>query len=212
MHKTTSTLSRYAFIVFGTLAISVVSVVWNIGNQGASGLNYSAGTYGTCTYGSCSISLATSGAVTADITPVGGATRCTVSSHTVTATTDSSTGYTVTLTDTDTSSVLTGASSITASAGTPAAPTILGANTWGYRIDGIAGFGAGPTTALTNVIIPSLAFAGVPLSSGTPSLVRTTSSADTSAVDTPVWYGVCVNSSLQSGSYTDSITYTALIN
>jgi hypothetical protein len=147
-----------------------------------------------------------------NVTPAAGSTKCTVSNDIVTATTDSSTGYTVSLTDTDTSNALTGPASITASSAAPASPAVLGTNTWGYRVDNIAGFGAGPTSSLTNGAVPSLTFAGVPISSGTPGLIRTTNSADTGTVNTSVWYGVCADSNLQSGSYNDSVTYTAVIN
>lgn len=177
-----------------------------------SGINYSAGTYGSCTYGTCSISLTTSGSISVNVTPTAGTTTCTIASDTVTATTDSSTGYTVSLTDTDTSSTLNGPVAIAATTGTPASPTVLTTNTWGYRVDSIAGFGAGPTTAVTGGAIPTVTFAGVPLSSGTPGVIRTTATADSGTVPTAVWYGVCANSSQQSGLYTDSVTYTALIN
>lgn len=179
----------------------------------AAAITYGAGSYGTCSYGTCSITLTTSGSIAANVTPAAGATRCSVSKDTVTATTDSSTGYTVTLTDTDTTNTLAGTSSnIIASTGTPASPVVLAANTWGYRVDSIASFGAGPTSAITNAAVPTVTFAAVPLSSGTAGLIRSTTSADGTAVATPVWYGVCANTSLTSGSYSDSVTYTATIN
>ena len=176
------------------------------------GMNYSAGTYGSCQYNTCGITLTTSGAITANVTPVAGSTKCTVNNDVVTVLTNASTGYTVTLTDTDTSNTLVGPSSIAASSATPASPAVLTANTWGYRVDSVAGFGAGPTSAVASAAIPSQTYAGVPISSGTPGTIRTTSVADTVTVNTSVWYGVCVDSTLSSGSYTDSVTYTAVIN
>lgn len=190
----------------------VFLAAWAIFIHPAAGINYSAGTYGTCTYGTCSISLTTSGTISINVTPAAGATKCTVANDVVTATTDSSTGYTVSLTDTDTSNTMNGPTSIAASAATPASPAVLTANAWGYRVDSVAGFGAGPTSGVVSGAVPSLTFAGVPLSSGTPGLIRTTSTADTGTVNTSVWYGLCANSSLQNGSYSDSVTYTALIN
>lgn len=156
--------------------------------------------------------MASSGSISVDITPAGGTTKCTISSDTVTATTGSSTGYTITLNDADTSNALTGPASIVASTATSSSPSVLTANTWGYRVDTIAGFGAGPTTAITNASIPSATFAGVPISTDTPGLIRTTNTADSGTVNTSVWYGVCASSNLQSGAYSDSVTYTAVIN
>lgn len=194
------------------MGIFVFLACWAIFIHPAAGINYGAGTYGTCTYNTCSISLTTSGSISADVTPASGTTKCTVSNDVVTASTDSSTGYTVSLTDTDTSNTLNGPVTLSASAATPASPAVLTANTWGYRVDSIAGFGTGPTSGVASGAIPAVTFAGVPISSGTPGLIRTTSTADTGTVNTSVWYGVCVNSSLQSGAYSDSVTYTAVIN
>lgn len=200
-------------LLLPTIAILAIIISWALLSHPVAGINYGAGTYGTCNFGTCGISLATSGSISANVTPTAGSAQCTVNNDVVTATTDASTGYTINLTDTDTTNTLDGsASSITASSGTPASPTVLTANTWGYRVDSIASFGAGPTGAISNATIPAQTYAGVPISSGTPGLIRTTSIADTGIVNTSVWYGVCVDSSLKSGSYTDSVTYTAVIN
>ena len=177
-------------------------------------INYSAGTYGSCTFNTCSISLTSIGTINVDVTPTASSPTCSVTGDSITATTDSSTGYTITMTDSDTSNLMNGpaTNTINAGSGTPASPAVLTTNSWGYRVDSIDGFGSGPTTVVTNGIIPSLTFAALPLSSGTPSLIRTTSTADGSPVSTPVWYGLCADSSLTGGNYSDSVTYTALIN
>ncbi len=192
-------------------AIFIFLTLWGFSTIPVFGISYSSGTYGTCTYGSCSISLTTSGTIAINVTPAGG-TKCTVSNDTVTATTDASTGYTVTLNDSDTSNALNGPTSIAGSSATPASPATLSTNTWGYRIDTIAGFGAGPTSSVSNGSVPSQTFAGIPISTDTPGLVRTTNTADTGTVSTSVWYGVCADASLQNGSYTDNVTYTAVVN
>jgi hypothetical protein len=186
--------------------------MWAFFTHPAAGINYSAGTYGSCTYDTCSISLTTSGSISVNVTPSAGSTTCTVSSDVVTATTDSNTGYTVSLADSDTSNTLNGPVSIPTSAATSSSPVALAANTWGYRVDGVAGFGSGPTSTINSGAAPSWTFAGVPISSDTPGLIRTTSVADSGAVNTSVWYGICANSSLQSGAYSDGVTYTAVIN
>jgi hypothetical protein len=211
MRRAVSLSAQRTLFWFGT-AIAIAFITWMGSNHAAQAINYGAGTYGTCTYGTCNISLTTSGSIAVNVTPAAGATRCTVSSDSVTASTDSSTGYTVTLTDTDTTNSLSGPTSIAATSGTPAVPIVLAANTWGFRVDNISGFGAGPTSIVANGGVPTAKFAAVPLSTGTPATIRTTSTADSSTVSTPVWFGVCANTSLQSGSYTDSVTYTAVIN
>jgi len=211
MRRAVSSSAQRTLFWFGT-AIAIAFITWMGSNHAAQAINYGAGTYGTCTYGTCNISLTTSGSIAVNVTPAAGATRCTVSSDSVTASTDSSTGYTVTLTDTDSTNSLSGPTSIAATSGTPAAPIVLAANTWGFRVDNISGFGAGPTSIVANGGVPTAKFAAVPLSTGTAATIRTTSTADSSTVSTPVWFGVCANTSLQSGSYTDSVTYTAVIN
>lgn len=177
-------------------------------------INYSAGTYGSCTYDTCSIGLSSAPTVSANVTPSGGGATCSVQSNAVTATTDSSTGYTVTVNNSDTNSVLNGpsANTIPSVSGTAASPAALTANTWGYRVDSIAGFGAGPTSVLTNGAAPAVSFAAIPSSASAGGLVKTTTDASGSGVAQSVWYGVCVDTSKPSGSYSDTVVYTALIN
>lgn len=197
------------------LAVAIALLLPIIGMANTSlALKYSSGSYGTCSYNSCSISLSSSGSVAIDVTPSGASALCSVQSDSVTATTNSSTGYTVTISDGDTSTVLDGGGgkTIPAVSGTAASPTALSANKWGYRIDSIAGFGAGPTSSLSSGSVPSLTFAGLPASTGTADTVRTTSTADTGTVSTPVWYGICADSTVTAGSYTDNIVYTATVN
>ena len=194
-------------------AILMLIVTWVFFSHPAAGIAYGSGTYGSCTYDVCGISLSSSGSISASVTPAAGSTRCTVNNDIVTVTTHASTGYTVTLKNTDTSGTLNGTgSTIAAHTGTSASPSVLTANTWGYRVDSVASFGAGPTSAVSNAAVPAQTFAGVPLSSGTAAIIRTTNVVDTGAVNTSVWYGVCADSSLKSGSYSDSVTYTAVIN
>ena len=196
------------------LATLVVVGVCASGAQTGADSTYGAGTYGSCTYNSCGISLTSSGTVSVYITPSSG-TACTVSSDTVSVLTDSSTGYTLQITDTDTTNALVGAAyggNIAGASGTAASPTSLTANTWGYRVDGIDGFGAGPTSTESNGGVPLVAFAGLPLSSGSPNTIASTTTPADPAATTTVWYGVCANTSLVSDTYTDSITYTALVN
>ena len=90
----------------------------------------------------------TSGTVNLAITPTATG-SFTSASDTVTAGTNSTAGYQLQL-SAATVALTNGANTIGASTGTPAAPVALANNTWGYRVDGQYGFGAGTTTAQTN--------------------------------------------------------------
>ncbi len=192
--------------VFGLIIVGIISVL------PVHGLPYGIGAYGTCQFGSCSITLTSSTTLAADITP-GGSTTCTVVKDDVSVRTGASTGYTLQVNDNDTDTSLnrSGGGSIAATSGTRMSPATLTANTWGYRVDGIAGFGAGPTTAVSNAAIPSVQFAGVPVS-GSPHVIAIKTSAASVAEITPVWYGLCSDTSIPAGSYSDTVVYTAITN
>ncbi len=87
-------------------------------------------------------------------------------------------------------------------------------NKWGYRVDGWSGFGAGPTSPVTNAAPGSLTFAGTQPSSGTPDTIAQTAVVNSSPVTTTVWYGICANNALgvPAGSYTSTVEYTASAN
>jgi hypothetical protein len=173
---------------------------------------YGSGNYGNCDYGACTITLSSGGATTLNVapTPTG---KCTVQSDTASVLTDNTVGYSLTMTTSTTNNAMTGASgSIAAASGTAASPVTLGMNKWGYRVDGLAGFGAGPTSSQNNGSIPSVAFAGVPASNQSPTQVASTSGPANPAATTIVWYGLCADSSVPSGSYSVTVTYTAVTN
>jgi hypothetical protein len=171
---------------------------------------YGSGLYGVCDYGACSLTLTSSGTVTANIVP-SAAGKCSVQSDTVSVLTDNPSGYSVTMTtSTANNAMVNGANSIAASSGTAAVPATLSNNTWGYRIDGLSGFGAGPTTSQSSGSIPSVKFAAVPASGQSAATVATSSSSANPAVNTTVWYGVCSNTSIPSGNYSATVTYTAV--
>jgi len=173
---------------------------------------YGDGSYGSCTYNSCGISLSSNGTVNVNVIP-GASTTCTVQSDSVGVTTDSSTGYTLTATtSTSSNSLASGGNTIPATGGTAGSPAALTANTWGYRVDGLGSFGAGPTSAVSNTGVPVVSFAAIPTSVQTPATLATSSSPADPAVTTTVWYGVCVNSAKVAGTYTNSVVYTAVVN
>lgn len=180
----------------------------------ASNFAYGDGNYGACTYNVCAITLTTSGTVNLNIVPTGSG-ACTIQKDVVGVTTDSSTGYSLTLGDSDTSNNLAGASHgshISAGSGTQASPAALTANTWGYRVDNVGSFGGGPTSANTNIAIPSTTFAAIPLSSQTADTLANSSSPADPTVNTNVWYGACADTTIPDDTYSDVVTYTAVIN
>ena len=103
-----------------------------------------------------------------------------------------------------------GGNTIAAHAGTQAVPTALAANTWGYRVVGVGGFGASAYSAETNNTSSTSTWAGMP-ATGSPNTLKTTSSTAANDVTT-VWYGVKVDSSQPNGVYSDTVTYTATTN
>jgi len=158
------------------------------------------------------ISVFTSnGTVTANVTPTGAGAQ-TIASDTLTVSTNNTLGYTLQIADSDATTTLTsGSNTIAASSGSQGTPVVQSANTWGYRVDGVGGFGAGPTSGQSSAAISgTIKFAGMPANSS-PNTIKTT--ATTASNDTTtVWYGVAANTSQPTGTYSDTITYTATAN
>jgi hypothetical protein len=178
-------------------------------------LNYGQGTYGTCTYNTCGITITSSSNINVDLTPDAGG-KCSTNYDNVSVLTDSSTGYSLSMsTNNSSTSLSNGSSNITAVSGTFTSPSAIGLNSWGYRIDNAAGsgFGPGPTSVLANSTYPmSLLFAGAPNNTGSPTtIVNSVLPANPAAV-TKVWYGVCADTSLSSGTYSGTILYSATTN
>ncbi|HTE22464.1 MAG TPA: hypothetical protein VK674_05495 [Candidatus Limnocylindria bacterium] len=177
-----------------------------------SALPYGSGAYDTCTYDTCGISVLTSGTVTLAVTPTSGGVNTTAEDEVIVET-DASTGYTLTFLDSDTDTALTsGANTVTASGGTQASPVTLALNTWGYRVDSLASFGAGPTGAQNSDPNALYTFAGVPASNQTAHTLKSTSSAANPAEVTEVWFGARLDTAKPDGIYTGQVTYTAVTN
>ncbi len=157
------------------------------------------------------ISVSTSGTVNVNVIPTGSGAQ-TISNDTVTVSTNDPDGYTLQVAETGASSdLVSGSNTIPASAGTQASPTVMATNTWGYRVDSVGGFGAGPTSpAASTAISGSITFAAVPVTAS-PNTIKTTSTVASN--DTlSVWYGVAANTTQPAGTYTNSVTYTATAN
>lgn len=172
-------------------------------------------TYGATTTISSIISpiislFTTSGTVNVNVTPtVSGAQ--TIADDTITVSTNDISGYTLKLEDGDSNTnLVSGSNNIAATAGTQASPVALTSGKWGYRVDSLGGFGAGPTSPLASGAFSALTFAGVP-ANGSPNTIKTTGTNVTSDT-TSVWYSVAANATVLQGTYTDTVTYTALTN
>lgn len=156
------------------------------------------------------ISLSTNTAVSIGLTPTSGGVVSS-GSDTVSVSTNNVNGYTLTLSDTDSNtSLVSGGNSIAAHVGSQAAPTALAANTWGYRVVGVGGFGAAAYTSETNNSSSNSIWAGVPVLNSA-NTIKTTNVTAASDVTT-VYYGVKATTSKPSGTYVDTVTYTAITN
>lgn len=175
----------------------------------ASAATSTANTTINATIGS-TISITSVSPVTLAITPDANG-QSTSASDTVTVSTNNATGYVLTLADSDaTTTLANGGNTIAAGAGTFAAPVTLANNTWGYRVDGAGGFGAGPTSAQSNVDTLSQTWAGVP-ATGSPVTLKTTGTTATNDTTT-VWYGAKADTTKPNGTYAGTVTYTATTN
>jgi len=155
--------------------------------------------------------LTSDGTVNVNVTPTGSGAQ-TIASDTVTVSTNDSSGYTLTLADTDSTVTLTsGGNTIPASSGSQTTPVTQAVNTWGYAVAGVGGFNASGYSATNSTALSgTLKFAGMP-ASASPNTIKTTSGVASNDT-TPVWYAVAANTSQPSGTYTDSVTYTATAN
>ncbi|NCU38224.1 hypothetical protein EOL96_04185 [Candidatus Saccharibacteria bacterium] len=154
------------------------------------------------------LTMSVSNTATFSITPDGTGVASS-NNDTVTVSTNNSTGYKLQLKDLDATTTL-GSSGITAHTGTAAVPTALTTvNTWGYRLDGGAGFGAGPTTAQTNVpSLTSTLWAGITASWVDIKTTNTTASNEANQV----FFAALANSTIPTGSYVEAIQYQSVTN
>lgn len=176
----------------------------------ASAVSTTATTTINATVGSV-ISMTSSTTVAISVTPTASGAMSSAS-DTVSVSTNNTAGYILKLSDGDTvTNLVSGANTIAADAGTQGTPsTTLTNNRWGYRVDSVGGFGAGPTSAETNIASSVYKWAGV-TSSASPNTLKTTATT-ASADTTTVWYGVKADSTQPNGTYTDTVTYTAVTN
>lgn len=174
----------------------------------ASAASNSANTTINASVGS-TIGITTGTTVALSLTPTAGGVVSS-SSDTVTVNSNNTSGYTLTLADSDANVNLTsGGNSISAHSGTFASPSALSANTWGYAVANTGGFDASYSSESNNATSSSV-WAGVP-ASGAPVQLKTTTGAAVNDTTT-VWYGARATSSQPGGTYSGTVTYTATTN
>ncbi len=172
---------------------------------------YGGGSYGNCYYGgSCSISLSTSGNINLALTPTSSGVYS-IQNDPIVVITDNPTGYAVSLESDSagTAALVNGANTLNPGSGTPAAPAQLAVNTWGYRVDGQAAFGAGPTSAVTSAASSSLSFAGLTLNGASQQLYSSGAATAAGGDTINVWYGVRADTTKPAGTYQRIVVYTA---
>lgn len=207
------TVHRTLAIVSG-LAVVLLAVFSPVYAGASEQSTYGSGGYGNCLYGTCPLTVTSTASLAVNVMPTAGGV-CTIASQDVSVQTDNTSGFVLSATTTTTTTaMISGSDQLPASSGTAASPVTLANNTWGYRVDSatIGTFGAGPTSAQTNSTAPSVKFAGMPASNGTPATLATTSTTANPAVTTEVWYGSCANISQPPGDYAVSVLYTAVLN
>ena len=201
----------------GLLRISLVVALVIIINSCRAGAlpsgTYGSGAYGSCEYGeACSISITSNGSISLNVTPSASG-SCTIQSDTATVTTDDTNGYTLLLANTSNNTALVnGPATIDTTTGTISSPATLAGNNWGYRIDGLGGFGSGPTSSQLNSSRGSILFAGIKASNQLADTIATNSGAANPAISTTAWFGVCADTTVPSGDYTAQVLYTAVAN
>lgn len=88
-------------------------------------------------------------------------------------------------------------------------PGALPMNTWGYRVDGVDGFGNSNTTEESNQPNSAYSWAGIPALANA-STVRLHSGVAVNDTTT-VWYAANSSDSSKPGSYSATVTYTAVM-
>lgn len=161
------------------------------------------------------ISITTGTTVALSLTPTAGGVVSS-SSDTVTVNTNRTSGYNLSIADSDaTTSLASGGNTFAAHSGTKTAPTALANNTWGFAVAtgttgiGTNGFDASYATE-TNATSSATKWAGMP-ASGSPVMLKTTAAVATNDTTT-VWFAAKATASQPGGTYTDTVTYTATTN
>jgi hypothetical protein len=148
----------------------------------------------------------TLGAITPDATG-----KQSTNSDTVTADTNDTAGFTVTLKETSATvtDMVSGGNTIPTGAGSPASPAALTNNHWGWRVDSLGSFGSGPGGVIANAAPSGLTYAAIP-ANASPYTIKTT--ASTGSASAVVWYSARVSGAQPVGAYSTTVTYTITTN
>ncbi len=162
------------------------------------------------------ISISTPGTVAISVTPTSNG-MFSSASDTVTVSTNNTTGYNLKLANSDaTTSLSDGAGhTIAASSNPMASAATLASGTWGFALaSGTQGIGSNNFDAsyspVTNGTGVTSKWAGVP-ASGSGVTIKSTS-ANATGDTTNVYYAVKIDTTQPTGTYSDTVTYTALTN
>lgn len=205
----TSVRQQVKLTAWALVAVAVVTAPITV-----SAASTTANTTINATIGSV-ISMTTASPVAISLTPTGSGVVSSAS-DTVTVSTNNSTGYNLTVADSDaTTSLTSGANNLTATTGTKAAPIALTNGTWGYAVaSGTTGIGTNgfdaSYSAESNSTSSTTKWAGMPASGSPVTLKSTTTTASNDALT--VWYAARVSTAQPTGTYTDTVTYTATTN
>ena len=134
-----------------------------------------------------SLAISLGSNVNVALAPIGGNQFSGTGSHVISVTSSDVVGYSLYTYSPSNTNMVNGSYTIPASGNVSAAP--LSVNTWGYNTDGSSNF-KGMTT--------------------TPVLLKTATGPYTSGDNTTVTYGVLTNITQGAGSYSISVTYTAV--
>ena len=156
------------------------------------------------------ITITTNGSVALSVIPNSGALMSTTS-DTVTVNTNNTAGYSLLLSMTGATNVLNGpaGNTIAPAVGSLAVPATLAANQWGYRIDNYSNFGVA-TTTVVNSVPTSGTWAKVPVLLSAETIKNRNGTATNDI--TTVWYAMNIDASKPTGSYTNTVVYTATTN
>lgn len=175
--------TRLLIIAFASLVLGVVAQPFAYASPFGQGVFGADVPFGSAT----SLSIALSGGVSIALQP-SGATFSGTGSHTVTVTSNDAVGYMLYAHTTGNSNLVNGSATIPASSNTTAGP--LTPNSWGYNTTG----------STTN-------FLGM---SSASSLIKDAAGPYKNGDTTTVTYGALTGSTQDAGTYTTSITYTAV--
>ena len=197
-------LKRYIYGAAGTLA--AFSMVMSPAMVSA----VTDGTTVEATVGSTISMSNTTSTVSVSLSPGGSAVES-VGSDVVSVSTNDTDGYTLDVAASDATRNLTaGANTIVpTAAATPAAATTLTTNSWGWCVVGLGACSASYSVTNDQAAGASGNWIAMPASG---SAIQVKSTSTTASNDTTTfYYGVNVNSTKPTGTYTDAVTYTALV-